>query len=501
MATTLSYRLPLSCIRISGTETTKDDRVLGRTDKELEAAGELSVIADPRGPDSVELDPGSFRNTDASFKLTEDGRLTSANATVTGQGGAFISGLVGIATTVVAALARAPISLATAVDTTKEAADDARANVVEADKDADEKKIEAAYLEQQKVQAEARTSARTLVKPLDSAYRGALDEVANAESEETRAAALRKVRQLNAARSLAGVLLDRSEALFQAWRAGTITAATQTLTYEITLDELRMSDVYVDDDGEVRYPVAQRSPQHQLKVAAAQAKARTAWERLGVLVVVQDDPRDEEPSYSIPPDDRMKVKIRFPRPVVLGFYKKNGEGKAQFESLRPAMVVDGASRVESIEVNAGWFGKHSGGITFSADGIPTGFDFGNSSEAVGAITALAALPAGVATSLETAAKISDQLDGLRNKSLDHELARTKKAVELQEQQLTKKGLDATEADYAKLVRLKQEADIMDKETALGRRSVPPDPVAAEIAELKRQVELLRLRQQLDRLDG
>src|ERR671916_301067 len=94
----LTYRLPLSILRITGTRTQRVDTILEKSRFETEASAELAIAADPRGPLLLELDDGHFKDTVGSFKLTGDGRLTSASATVTGQGGTVLTGLVGIAT-------------------------------------------------------------------------------------------------------------------------------------------------------------------------------------------------------------------------------------------------------------------------------------------------------------------------------------------------------------------------------------------------------------------
>src|SRR5206468_10372674 len=123
--------------------------------------------------------------------------------------------------------------------------------------------------------------------------------------------------------------------------------------------------------------------------------------------------------WAIPPRDEMVITIRHPRPVRLAFYRATDEGKAVVVSIRPAMIVDGLSFTERIHIGSGFFGKHGRGITFSPEGLPTGFDFSTTSETAGAGGALGGIPANIATSLETANKITDQWNTSRNK--DREL--------------------------------------------------------------------------------
>ncbi len=97
--TTLLYRLPLSRVQISGTHTKTKDSVLG-TSTSREASASLGVMADPSVQLAFSLDSGTFEDSEATFSLTEDGRLTGATTSSTGQGSVVVSGVVGIAATV-----------------------------------------------------------------------------------------------------------------------------------------------------------------------------------------------------------------------------------------------------------------------------------------------------------------------------------------------------------------------------------------------------------------
>jgi hypothetical protein len=480
-------------VRLTGTQTTKYDAVLDRTTIESDGAAALAVIADPAHETSITLDAGQFRNTKASFRLTDDGRLTAASATVTGQGGTVISGLVGIATTALAVGARvAPFALLDFETASPEPTVPDVGN--------DQRRIEEQYQHDKNAESEARKTARQAVEILSMARRAAVSDVAAATTRRDRTSALRLADQLEAGLAQAEQVLDESEALFKAWRAGTITTSTVSYSQDITMDELRMSDVALDADGKLILPDPKGSKEHKKAVRSAQEKVRAGWRLLGCLVLIDGDPPDVEKRRSIPEEgSNMALWLAFPRPVTLKFYKTTEKGVAQLESVRPALIVDGESLVKRIEVSAGWFGENSGGLTFSDDGIPIGFDFGSTSAAAAAFSALGAAPATVASTLESVGKITDQLNAMTNKGLEHTLARTKMEVELKQQELSRAGLTATATDYAELERLKQQADLLEKRKALGLIATPADPVATQLADLRNQVALARLRGQLDRL--
>lgn len=476
---TIAYRLPMSCIRLTGTSTTKTDRVLDRTTRERNGAAELAVIADPEHELSITLDAGSFRRTKASFRQTVDGRLTAASATVTGEGGAALTGLIGIVSTALGAIA-----LIAAAE--PEASDD--------------EKIDQAYVLENSDSAAARQAAREVVKKLRSAHRLALSDMAAATSQADRTQALKLANQLQAGLAQAEQMLDESEALFKAWRAGTIDSANVSYAQEITMDELRRSDASLDQDSRLSFPNPSGSPADQASVRQAQEKVLTAWEQLGCLVLIEGDPPHVEKRGSIPPEgSNMALWLAFPRQVMLRFYVRDKEDKAQLQKVQSVLIVDGESRVKRLDVHAGWFGENSGGVTFSDDGIPLGFEFGSSSAAAAALSALGAAPATVASSLEAVGKISDQLNALTNKGLEQTLARTKAQTELKQQELTSAGLAATTTDYAELESLKQQADLLEKRKALGLITTSEDPVLTQIATLRNQVILARLQRALDRM--
>ena len=96
--------------------------------------------------------------------------------------------------------------------------------------------------------------------------------------------------------------------------------------------------------------------------------------------------------------------------------------------------------------------------------------------------------------LESAQKLRTTWAALRDAGLTEELERTKKEVELKQKQLEGAGLAATESQHAELERLKQQAEILAKQKAIGDAALEPGD--RQNALLKQQVDLLKSQKEL-----
>ena len=478
---TLIYRLPMSRVRFTGTRTQTVDTVLGDS-VSREATAQLGIAADTKGPLSLDLDPDLLADSAAKFQLTEDGRLTGATMSVTGQGTAIVSGLVGVVGTVVGVAVRAATGAAVM-------------NVTEGAKGAtvptSAELIEAAYARDRKADADRRKAAMATLGDLRVALHTALAQLATDRPREA-AATGRRVARLAAAISVAESDVDRENAAMKVWRDSTIKTTAVAYTIDVTLDELRASDIVVRD-GKMFVP----SPRddHQ---AAAQAKVSDGWDKLGCLVVVKDDPSYEhhEPTV-IGRRDSKHVVVRDPRPATLQFYERSDTDAATLVREEPALVVDGTSHEQWIAADRAVFGKHARGLTFTSDGLLTGVDHGTSSELAGAAGALSAMPGGFATALETVGKLSGTLESLRSAGSEAALQQVKRRVDTRTQELALEGLEKTSKDYAELELLKQQAAMKQQRDIAFPAQPGPDPVGEEIAALRQQYQLNVLRRLVD----
>jgi chromosome segregation ATPase len=151
--------------------------------------------------------------------------------------------------------------------------------------------------------------------------------------------------------------------------------------------------------------------------------------------------------------------------------------------------MDEACETRKIAIDESWFAKRESSLKFSELGGLVGVTVESSSAAAGIADTLVSLPGTVSGALENAQKIRSTWATLRDSGLDEELARTKKEVELKQQQLSAAGLAATESQSAELERLKQQAEILGQQKLIGDAAL--DPGAREISRLKQQIDQLK----------
>ena len=112
-------------------------------------------------------------------------------------------------------------------------------------------------------------------------------------------------------------------------------------------------------------------------------------------------------------------------------------------SSRPALILDRRCPHLVINLSASIFGKKARELTFSKEGIMTGFSMQATSGAGALLDVAAGLPASVASALEQSTNIATRIGTLRTSALDQEIARNQKEVELKEQELALAGINAT----------------------------------------------------------
>jgi flagellin-like hook-associated protein FlgL len=480
---TLIYRLPLSRIRISGTRSETHDTVLDDSTAR-EASAVLGVMADPRVQLAIDLDHGTFEDSDATFSLTDDGRLTGATMSVTGQASAVVSAVVGVAATIIGVGVRAATGMALSSEPTDQG--EAPTPV---------EKVEAAYEAARAPEFARRKAAMATLASLRAARQAVLKQIA--ETGEGRSAAtVRQMVWLTAAIGHAESDVDRENDAMQAWRDTTITTETVAYTIDITLDELRASDAEVRDNKLYLPPPHVPSIPGQEE---AQSKIRDAWDKLGCLVIVEDDPAEVYTATPVVGDrDSHHLYVRLPRSVNLQFYERSdADGTARLIREEPALVMDARSREQGIAQERVLFGKQSRGLTFSSDGNFTGLSFGSTSAAAAALTAVGGIPGQVATALDNVSKVSTSLGTLASAGDEAELQRLKRQVDTKTQELNLEGLERTSKDYAELEWLKQQASMKEQRDKAFPTAPAEDPVAKEIADLRQQVQIQILRGFLD----
>ena len=231
-----------------------------------------------------------------------------------------------------------------------------------------------------------------------------------------RASTLSQLRILEQQLSVWRAELDRLNAHFAAWRAGTLVQHVTQHADVFTLDQLRAAGVRVDENEEPTF-----SDQ------ADGAWARRIWDRLGLLVTM---PRVEVGEIPEPTEENRLV-VRVPRWTTLSVYERCNDEKARLQRTIRQLVMDSACPHDEIELKESWFARRSAKLTFSPLGTLTGITEEAESSAAGLATTLSQLPATIQGGLESAQKMRSAWAGLRDAGLSEELERTKKEVELQ----------------------------------------------------------------------
>lgn len=492
----IEYRLPVSCVRVTGSVTYTRDEVLHPNSEErtASAAVELSVIGDQRVL-WVEVERGLLVDTDVSLTLTDDGRLVSSSFETTGEAGKVLLATVGVGA-LAAGLATgvSPLAIGAIAAATVDGAR-ARGETVTDEAITDEPPkapaiedpvLKAYYDKYPDLLTLTQGYAGTTTL-LHSKIASTAEQLAKTADEQERAALARALRTYEQLLPVLRRELDRLDSLFHAWRATTLKTRTEEYEFLVPLDSLRGATVA---GGEVVF--ADTTPR----------EVRTVWNLLDVLVTVEGhQPVEEIPRVD---DDENVVLVRMPRRVQISVYRRDADARRQgvdrviCESQKPYLVMDAACEHERLHFHKSWFGKRKQGLVFSSLGALVGYTAEHTSEAAGLADTAAALPGTLTGSLEQSKKILDGVAALRDQRLDSRLATLKKQVELKQQEITQSGLLATEGSYAELERLKQEAALLEQRKTIGDVS---DPNTALLADLKQQIELIKARQELAAATG
>ena len=468
----LEYALPLSALHFTATvNVTKDSVRGGPPARVATGAVALSVVADRRRQ-CLKLDGGWLVATSAAFELTDDGRLTSADVTYTGQAGKVVLGAASLAANIAGLVAGVPGLGAFAVRS--------KAALEGEEVRPPEDPVAARYLRDHRPEALLRGRYERLVAVAVEGIAEGFETALRATGEAERSAALGHVRLLEQSLPSLRRELARLDAHFKAWRAATIEEWTEEHDEILTLDSLRAAGVEIRAGGDIAFSDED-----------AGREARRLWELTG-LTVTLDPERTPNPLPESVGND--SVIVREPRVAVLSVYERTPDGKARLQRTVEQLVMDSACPFREVELDKSWFADRTGTLKFSALGGLVGITQKRTSAAAAVADTFADLPARISSGLDEAKKIRTTWGDLQSLQLDQQLARTKKEVELKQQQLAKAGLVATETDWAELERLKQRAEILAQRKAIGDASL--DDSAREVTALKQQVEALKAQKDL-----
>jgi len=305
----------------------------------------------------------------------------------------------------------------------------------------------------------------------------AAEEWIGAEGED-RKPALERMRALRMVAAVARSELEWLDRHFEAWRATKVSVRTETHEQLVKIDALAGITV---DNGAVDF--GERG-----------VKARRVWEDFDILVTVSGV------QCSAPEGEKRtnQILVRVPRRAIISVYERDGD-QALLRESRPALVLDDACETWPIELPKRALGDAEVNLSFAASGAWTGISTASTSGAAALADTLGQLPETVGGAVTTAKTLHTELAGLRSLGSEQRLAQLERELKVRQTELAKAGLLATDGSFVELEKLKREADLIAQ-----RKAIAPavaDPVDAEIASLRQQVQLLRLRSRLDDLDS
>jgi hypothetical protein len=172
--------------------------------------------------------------------------------------------------------------------------------------------------------------------------------------------------------------------------------------------------------------------------------------------------------------------------------------EADLVSIERRLVVDSRSQLTTVEFATSIWAKRKVAIKVGTVGGLSSYEYAADSTAGAVGKTLSELPANVASGLEQAAKLREDVSKLRDASAEEALTATERQLKQKQADLDLAGLTATETDYAELEGLKQQKELLQTGTAVSTAAVT-EAQAAQIAALKQQLDLAKTQQALDNL--
>jgi len=494
----VEYWLPTSVLRAKGTVTRRVDGLFPKKAATVSAAAELTLdtVADkdvPRGGAHpllcvARIRHGLFSDTNARFELTDDRRLVTAGAGSGGQAGKVVLGVVGAAATVASLAAGfAPGAVAGATAMARAARDyerfapgneaALRDSVVKNALSDEERVVETAFLDEQPQVALARLHFRELALRLLDQLREALSAVERAGTVEDRhRRAIARVVSCQKALGVARGEVARLDAIFAAWRASKIDESVEQVDVVVPIADVVATRPDDEGWGPMSPRVVELLQKFGVWAVAEDLEAKVPSKAFDESVITLDNGRRIASG----------VILRQPRTMMLAIYQYTVAGKpapwtgdpdklkcpldAAFRLVerRMCFVVDRDSRHEFIEFRSSLWGRKTVDVSLSPLGGLKSYKAASGSAAAAAAETAAALPGTVRDALDDVAKMRSELDALRDRSLDLQIADIKKRIDLKNQELLLSGVDATESDLAEIERLRQEQAILEARVAVQR---------------------------------
>ncbi|MEP6979557.1 MAG: hypothetical protein ABJA16_02215 [Nakamurella sp.] len=432
---TIAYRLPVSEVVIDGVLSRTRDLLEGPMEWAVVPAvlAALTVSVETRADDvqhTVTIMSSGLRSFTGTFGFTPDGRLSSANSESTGEGATLVKSVATLAGTVIGAVALAGDPAAE--PTPQEAAYGATA--------AELNRYRTAF-------PEFSRAGGALVAYREQIRGQIFQELGKLAEDVPNVAARRIAAEEVVSRRLAPHLRH-----YATWRASLRRTIEESFQLRIPLQALE-SQLGSLGDGPTPAEIYLRpSSQEEL------------WRTYGVAVTACW-PRDRSADASNASGSTTQVISRVPDLLELTVHEQRN-GLTVVTGISRHLVADNHSRHELHDIPRSWFGKRTTNLSFSAEGFLTEITMTTSAGLAAGLQSLANAPADLATGITGSTAIFTATDAARRAGATAQLGRVKQEIELRQQEALGRGLDATDADAARLQRLQQLQAVLDAQAKI-----------------------------------
>ncbi len=492
----LPFRLPESCVRITGARTVVHDAVLARDDASATATVTLDVVGD-REPQRLRIAEGLLTDTGVDFEWTDDGRLVTSSVDLVGRAGTVAVGAVSTAASIAGLVLGSPamaLSCAGATPATAHRLVGGRAAALGASAAAPDgssaapdssaaagapaigddealalQAVAAAYRTAHPRESEALDTCTELVVELTRGLADALKKVPAAADDKARGDSLGAVRALEGGLATARAEIAALDEHFRSWRASTIATRLENYEFLLDLDTLAAAR----PRPELVEGRLQSSGPGDAANVAAMAAVQAAFDALGALVVVDDDAgAGPTGRHGVPPErpalDENEILVRLPRRVRLTTYGLDAAGRFVTRSSTTALVMDARCDYATVTIAKRLFGKRSLKLGFSAGSALESLRLTATSEAAAAADAAGSLANAAGLGLERSRRVVERVAALRSAGLDQQISVLTRELQLKRQEIAQAGLLATAGSYAELVSLERQVALLtQRKTLLG----------------------------------
>ncbi len=465
----ISYRLPLSVVKITGVVTSGVRPEDSLDFAEATSDVKLAVEADPRPEWQRHISVEKSFGADKEFELelTADGRLTSSSGTSAGAGSAMIEAGIRIGTFVGAQLVAALASPAPTASLR-----------VSEDRQRKGTSFEETLKSEQLDLHTRREAYRSAIVALQSKIAAYGTRVA---TDPTASGALLEGTVLRTTLDRVRTEAAAVEAEVDAWRRSRFPTSSKDYAFQLGTDELP------------KLTVAKETAPFTLGDLAP--PLREAAERLGVVVARVDEPA-EPAEVELPEESEDDgIRYRVPCRTSLAVYERPLGETTEFKlrSVTPAWVLDRKSQLGFLNFDSWLFSKNTSKLEFGDTGAPSKVTVDRESAARQLSTALAAAPGQIKESVDQASAVTEGIAKLRAGGAERRLADLERRKKLVDAEIAEKGALATRAQREELERLNLQIEVADAQSKLA-----PEPAAqpSPNKELEDRIERAKLELEL-----